>query len=271
MPTRQFTGEPGTCRMIGAIAGDIIGSYYEAFPTKDADFPLFHHDCDFTDDTVLTVAVADWLLHGGDLVDYFHAYFDAFPQAGYGASFILWAGHHQREPYGSWGNGSAMRVSAVGFALDSLDAVLAKAKESAEVTHNHQEGIRGAQATAAAILLARTGSTKVEIKRYVEAEFGYDLNRTLADIRPNYAFNESCQGTVPESIIAFLEARDYEQAVRNAVSLGGDADTMACIAGGIAEAYFGAVPEAILQRTYEYLDERLAHVVHEFIDRFMSK
>jgi ADP-ribosylglycohydrolase len=255
--------------MIGAIAGDIIGSYYEAFSTKDSDFPLFHEYCRFTDDTVLTVAVANWILNGGDLANEFHAYFDAYPQAGYGASFVRWAGYKRREPYNSWGNGSAMRVSAVGFAFDSLDMVLARAKESAEVTHNHEEGIRGAQATAAAIFIARNGRDKSEIKKYIQTQFGYDLNRTLNDIRPGYSFDVSSQGSVPESIISFLESTDYENAVRNAVSLGGDADTMACIAGGIAEAYYGGVPDKIQKKTFEILDERLTKTVNEFTARFM--
>ena len=170
--------------MIGAIAGDIIGSYHEFMSTKEVDFLLFHEYSRFTDDTVLTVAVADWILNGGDLVQKFHAAVDAYPQVGYGPSFARWAAYKYRTPYNSWGNGSAMRVSPVGFAFDSLDDVLAKAKESAEVTHNHEEGIRGAQATAAAIFLARSGHDKADIKKYVVERFGYDLNRTIGDIRP---------------------------------------------------------------------------------------
>lgn len=254
--------------MLGSIAGDIIGSYYEAFPIKEQEFPLFHEDCRFTDDTVLTVAVADWILNGGSLIDLFHDYFDRYPQAGYGMSFVRWAGRRQREPYGSWGNGSAMRVSPVGFAFDSLEVVLDKARETAEVTHNHPEGIRGAQAVASAIFLARTRCSQAEIKDYLQSHFGYDLHRTLADIRPHYGFNETCQGSVPESILAFLESSDYEHAVRNAISLGGDADTMACIAGGIAEASYGPLPASIRSRTLEILDIPLADVVHQFTERF---
>ncbi len=257
--------------MLGAIAGDIIGSYYEAFPTKEMDFPLFPEEGRFTDDTVLTVAVADWISGGGDLVDCFHDYFAAYPQAGFGMSFTRWAGYRQREPYNSWGNGSAMRVSPVAFAFDSLETVLSKAKETAEVTHNHEEGIRGAQATAAAIFLARDGKDKGELKQYVQTHFGYDLNRTLAEIRPVYSFDVSCQRSVPESIIAFLESSDYEHAVRNAVSLGGDADTMACIAGGIAEAYYGGVPEEIRRKALEYLDARLTKTINAFLTRFMDR
>ena len=256
--------------MIGAIAGDIIGAPYEFSQTKELGFPLFHHRCQFTDDTVLTVAVADWILHGGDLVDKLHEYFDAYPRASYGGMFIRWAQRKDREPYNSWGNGSAMRVSPVGFAYDSLEEVLEQAGRSAEVTHNHEEGIRGAQATGSAIFLARSGHGKAQIKAYIEEKFKYDLSRPLEEIRGNYSFDESCQGTVPESIVAFLESSDYEGALRNAVSLGGDADTMACIAGGIAQAHYGGVPQEIGQRALGLLDERLRKIVEEFQRRFMQ-
>jgi ADP-ribosylglycohydrolase len=185
-------------------------------------------------------------------------------------SFAHWAGNRHRNPYNSWGNGSAMRVSPVGFACDSLDSVLETAKESAEVTHNHPEGIRGAQATAAAIFLARTGWGKSEIKGFLETAFGYALDRTVSGIRAAYSFEVSCQGSVPESIISFLVSCDYETAVRNAISLGGDADTMACVAGGIAHAYYGGVPDPIRNKTFEILDERLAIVVNEFTARFVT-
>ena len=254
--------------MIGAIAGDVIGSVHEGSGTKTKDFPLFVEDSQFTDDTVLTIAVAQRLLHGGDYIDLFHEFFHAYPLAGYGGSFIRWAGYRRREPYNSWGNGSAMRVSPVGFAFDILAEVLAQAKQSAEVTHNHPEGIRGAQATATAIFLARSGQGKEDIKSHLEREFGYNLSERLDDIREGYVFDVSCQGSVPQSIIAFLESNDYETAVRNAISLGGDADTMACIAGGIAEAYYGGVPDDIQSRTLAALDERLRAVAMEFIERF---
>ncbi len=257
--------------MIGAIAGDIIGSVHEGAGTKTKDFPLFDEYCRFTDDTVLTVAVAARLLHGGDYVELFHDYFHAYPRAGYGGTFIQWAMCRSREPYNSWGNGSAMRVSPVGFACSTLDEVLVQAKQSAEVTHNHPEGIRGAQATAAAVFLARSGRDKDAIKAQIERDFGYNLSERLDDIRPRYRFDVSCQGSVPQSIIAFLESTDYEDAVRNAISLGGDADTMACIAGGIAEAFYGGVPEDIRVRALAALDERLRSVVDEFTDRFGSR
>lgn len=254
--------------MLGAIAGDIIGSRYEGCSAPSPDFSLFDESCRFTDDTVLSVAVADWILHGGNLVDLFHTYVAQYPRAGYGMSFARWAAQKRREPYNSWGNGAAMRVSPVGFAFDSLETVLAKAQATAEVTHNHPEGIRGAQATATAIFLAREGRDKSQIKSGIESRFGYDLNRTLADIRPTYFFDSSCQGSVPESIISFLESNDYEHAVRNAISLGGDADTIACIAGGIAEAYYGGVPDTIGKSAFEILDTHLASVVREFSGRF---
>jgi ADP-ribosylglycohydrolase len=254
--------------MIGAITGDIIGSIHEGAGTKTKDFPLFDKGCRFTDDTVLTVAVAEKLLYDGDYVDLFHDYFHAYPGAGYGGSFIRWASFRNRDPYNSWGNGAAMRVSPIGFACASLDEVLREARQSAQVTHNHPEGIRGAQATAVAVFLARLGGRKLEIKAYIEREFGYDLGGRLDDIRKGYRFDISCQGSVPQSIIAFLESDSYEDAVRNAISLGGDADTMACIAGGIAEAYYGEVPEAIRAQALALLDHRLRAVVDEFSARY---
>lgn len=254
--------------MLGAIAGDVIGSVHEAAGTKTKDFPLFDEYCRFTDDTVLTVAVAEKLLRGGDYVDLFHEYVREYPTAGYGGTFVRWVSAGQREPYNSWGNGSAMRVSPVGWIFDSMEEVLAEAKRSADVTHNHPEGVRGAQATAVAIFLARTGKDKATIKSHIEREFGYNLNERLDDIRTVYSFDVSCQGSVPQSIIAFLESTDYEDAVRNAISLGGDADTMACIAGAIAEAHYGGVPEHIHGRVMEKLDDRLESVVNEFTEKY---
>jgi ADP-ribosylglycohydrolase len=257
--------------MLGAIAGDVIGSVHEGAGTKTKDFPLFVEESRFTDDTVLTVAVAERLLRGGNYIDLYHEYFHAYSNAGFGGSFIRWAWHRKRDPYNSWGNGSAMRVSPVGTACDTLDEVLAQARESAEVTHNHPEGIRGAQATASAVFLARSGRSKAEIRQHIEREFGYNLSERLDDIRAEYSFDVSCQGSVPQSIIAFLEADGFEDAVRNAISLGGDADTLACIAGGIAEAYFGGVPDAIKVRTLAALDERLRSVVAEFSFKYADR
>lgn len=254
--------------VLGAIAGDIIGSVHEGCGTKTKDFPLFVEDSRFTDDTVLTVAVAERLLRGGSYIDLFHDYFAAYPQAGYGSSFIRWAGYRRREPYNSWGNGSAMRVSPIGIACDTLGEVLTQSRESAEVTHSHPDGVRGAQATAAAVFLARSGCAKTEIKAYIEREFQYDLSEPLDAVRERYSFDVSCQGSVPQSIIAFLEADGFEDAIRNAISLGGDADTMACIAGGIAEAFFGGVPDGIAARALAALDERLRDVVDDFRKRF---
>ena len=251
-------------RMLGAIAGDVIGSVHERTRTKTKDFPLLTPESRFTDDTVLTVAVADCLLRGRDYVDALHDYFHAYPDAGYGGTFWLWASSRRREPYKSWGNGSAMRVSPVAYVGTTLDEVLAEAKRSAEVTHDHEEGIRGAQATAAAIFLARTGGTKEQIRLYIERQFDYFLAETLNDMRPTYQFDASCQWSVPQSIIAFLESTGYEDAVRNAISLGGDADTMACIAGAIAEAFYGGVPATIAEPVLARLDDRLRSIVLEF-------
>jgi ADP-ribosylglycohydrolase len=250
--------------MLGAVAGDIIGSVHEFLEGKTMDFPLFVEDSRFTDDTVLSIAVADCVLTGASYVDKFHEYTRAYPGRGYGAGFRQWVQSGSREPYNSWGNGSAMRVSAVGFAFPSLDDVLREAKRSAEVTHDHPEGIRGAQATAAAIFLGRSGESKAAIRRYVETTFGYDLDRTVLSIRPSYQFNESCQGTVPEALIAFLDSTGYEDTIRLAISLGGDADTLACIAGGIAEAFYGGVPRDIAEPALALLDDDLRNTLLRF-------
>ncbi len=250
--------------MLGAIAGDVIGSVYEARPIKTTRFRLFHPLCRFTDDTVLTVALADSLLHGGSYVDLLKQYYRAYPKAGYGGTFHHWAQSEDSRPYNSWGNGSAMRVSPVGFAFDTLDDVLDQAKRSAEVTHDHPEGIKGAQSVASAIFLARTGKPKEEIKTYVETTFGYDLNTPLDEIRPRYTFEVSCQNSVPQAIRAFLESEDYEDAVRLAISLGGDSDTQACIAGGIAQAFYGGVPDEIRRGVFEILDDHLGNITREF-------
>jgi ADP-ribosylglycohydrolase len=254
--------------MLGAIAGDVIGSVHEHLGTKSMDFELFAPDCRFTDDTVLGVAVADCLLNGVHYVDAFHDYFRAYPNAGYGYNFFHWANSGDRSPYNSWGNGAAMRVPAVGYAFNRLEDVLAEAARSAEVTHNHPEGIKGAQATAAAVFLARRGRSKRDMKQALEQLFGYDLGQSLDALRPTYEFDVSCQGTVPPALIAFLESASFEDAVRKAVSLGGDADTLACITGGVAEAYYGGLPADIESRTLRALDARLRNVVETFRARY---
>ena len=253
--------------MIGAIAGDIIGSIYEWDRIKTKEFPLFGQRCKFTDDTVLTVALADAILRSKDYSAAMREYYRLYPRAGYGGMFRRWALSEHGDPYNSWGNGAAMRISPAGHAYDTLEETLAKAEAFTAVTHNHPEGIKGAQSVAAAMFLARTGSSKEEIREYVERTFGYDLSRTCDEIRPGYGFDVSCQGTVPEAFAAFLDAADFEDAVRNAVSLGGDSDTLACITGGIAEAFHG-VPEDISRQTLDRLDERLREITLEFIYRF---
>lgn len=253
--------------MLGSIIGDIVGSVHEGAGTKTREFPLFVPGSTFTDDSVLTVAVADWLLTGEDLTGLLQRYCRAFPGRGYGGMFHRWVVLGRQEPYGSFGNGSAMRVSPVGFAFETLDDVLAWAERSAAVTHDHPEGIRGAQATAAAIFHARRIRDKDEIGRLLETRFGYDLSTPLDRIRPGYRFNETCQGTVPQALRAFLESTGYEDAIRNAVSLGGDADTLACITGGVAEAYHG-IPRDLEARAAQALDARLAAVVVRFRDRY---
>ena len=213
--------------MIGAVAGDIIGSVYERRPIKTKDFPLFHPRCCFTDDSVLTVAVAESILSGRGYLETIREIGRRHEDAGYGGSFMNWLFGEDRQPYNSWGNGSAMRVSPVGFAFESEQEVLYQARLTAEITHNHPEGIKGAQAAALAVFLSRTGRTREEIRKEIGDRFSYDLNRRVDDIRPGYRFEISCQSTVPEAIIAFLDSTSYEDAVRNAVSLGGDSDTLA--------------------------------------------
>jgi ADP-ribosylglycohydrolase len=256
--------------MLGAIAGDMIGSSYEFAGLKTKDFELFSQDSRFTDDTVLTIAVADRLVYGGEYHRLFKAYCLNYPNSGYGGSFAHWATSASLEPYNSWGNGSAMRVSPIGYAFDTLDRVLLEAKNSAVATHNHPEGIKGAQAIASAIFLARTGKSKLEIKDYIRSTFSYDLDRTLDMIRPDYSFEVSCPASVPEVIIAFLESTDFEDAIRNAVSLGGDSDTQACMAGAIAEAFYGGVPPEIATQVLLRLDEPLKLVLQAFISKFSS-
>ncbi|MHA2002326.1 MAG: ADP-ribosylglycohydrolase family protein [Promethearchaeota archaeon] len=253
--------------MLGAIFGDIIGEPYEIRPIKTKNFPIFNPNSHFTDDTVLSIAIAKWILEGGNLASIVQKFARRYPNAGYGSNFIQWIHQTDLKPYNSWGNGSAMRVSPVGFAYKSLNDVLFYAKETAIITHNHPEGIKGAQATASAIFLAHTGKTKQEIKNFLSSSFSYDLSFSLDEIRPGYHFDASCQGTVPQAIVAFLESTSFEDAIRNAVSLGGDSDTLACITGGIAQAFYG-IPSRCLDYVYAKLDKNLANIVREFTEKY---
>lgn len=266
--------------MYGAILGDIIGSPYEFdMGGKTKKFPLFSKNSTFTDDTVMTVAVAEAFLDAqpnadtqwirNRLIKGMQRYGKAFPYAGYGGMFRRWLRAKEPQPYASYGNGSAMRVSAVAWLYNDLETVRSMARLSAEVTHNHSEGIKGAEATASAIFLARTGSTKAEIKAYIENVFGYDLSRTCDEIRPTYHHVESCQETVPEAITAFLEGESFEDVIRSAVSLGGDCDTLTCIAGAIAEGFYG-VPEELKQECRNRLPEQLLGVLLKF-DSFLNR
>jgi ADP-ribosylglycohydrolase len=254
--------------MIGAIAGDIIGSVYEWHNIKSKEFPLFTDRCFFTDDSVLTIALADTLLTGTPYVENLKAFYRLYPDSGYGGSFHQWARSKTSKPYNSYGNGAAMRISPVGYALDDLATVLKKAEEFTAVTHNHPEGIKGGQCVAAAIFLARSGKAKEEIRHYVETQFGYDLSRHVDEIRPAYSFDESCQGTVPQAIRAFLDSTDFEDAIRIAISLGGDSDTLACITGGLAQSFYGGVPSWIQERVYSILDERLGAITKRFLSLY---
>jgi len=278
--------------MLGAIVGDIVGSVYERHNIKTKDFPLFRADCHFTDDTVMTCAVAEAVMNGGEkdnFIDAMKKYGRMYPRAGYGRRFYDWIFSEDREPYYSYGNGSAMRVSPCGWAMDCGFAARtglwptrgrATARLSAEVTHNHPEGIAGAMAVADTIFLTRyyfegycgdyeepinhdPAECKRRIRKHIEQEYEYDLSRTLDEIRPNYHFDSSCQGTVPQAITAFLESTDFEDAIRNAVSLGGDSDTLAAITGSIAEAAYG-IPEWIRRKALTYLDEPLKEVLRRW-------
>lgn len=267
--------------MFGAILGDMIGSPYEFdMGNKSKEFPLFSKRSTYTDDTVMTVAVAEVFLDDNlsmdedeirqSLVESLHKYGKLFPDAGYGGRFGMWLFLDGTEPYNSWGNGSAMRVSSVAWLFDDLGLVRLMARLSAEVTHNHPEGMKGAEATASAIFLARTGRSKAEIKTYIEEHFGYDLSRTCDEIRPDYHHVESCQETVPEAITAFLEGESFEDVIRTAVSLGGDCDTLTCIAGGIAEGFYG-VPEDLKQECRNRLPKELLDVLNKFETTIANK
>lgn len=259
--------------IIGAISGDIIGSTREFNQIKTKDFDLFTRKSTFTDDTVMTLAVANWLCENKDskdvLIKNLKYFGNLYPHAGYGGMFRKWLRQDNPEPYGSWANGSAMRVSPCAWVADSLEEAQDLAKTSAIVTHDHPEGIKGALATCDAIYLARIGAGKDEIRDHIEVRYEYDLSRSLDEIRPYYSFDVSCRGSVPESIISFLQAKDFEDTVRNAVSLGGDADTQAAIAGSIASAYWD-VPQNISYKTIHRLDYRLLNVLIDFEEKFNS-
>jgi ADP-ribosyl-[dinitrogen reductase] hydrolase len=276
--------------MLGAIFGDIAGSVYEFNNIKTTEFDLLGKGTTFTDDSILTIAVAYWLLDGSltkerlaFTLSYFVKKYPS-PMGSYGSRFLQWAHGDISKPYNSWGNGSAMRVSPVGWAFDTLEETEKIAALTAEVTHNHPEGIKGAQATAAAIYMARNLATKAEIKQYIETKYGYNLSLSCNDIRPTYQFNESCQETVPQAIIAFLDSVDFESAIRLAVSLGGDSDTLACITGGIAEAFYGmteSIPETtehyshntvyFKEKVQEKLPIDLSSTVDEFYEKIINK
>jgi ADP-ribosylglycohydrolase len=255
--------------MLGAIAGDIIGSRFEVIPTKSRDFDLFTELNTFTDDTVLTIAVADAILYNKSYEENLKYYGRRYPDAGYGGNFIRWLSGAIEGPYYSFGNGSAMRVSPVGFAFETVERVLHEAERTAEVSHNHPEGIKGARAVALSVYMAKHGYNKDQIGREIEKRFEYDLNRSLNAIRPDYSFEVSCQKSVPESIIAFMESEDCESAIRNAISLGGDSDTMACIAGAIAQAYYKDIPGYIAENVYSLIPEEFQQTLVLFERKYL--
>lgn len=265
--------------MTGAILGDIVGSIYEFDNIKTKDFKLFDKDCFFTDDSVMTIAIAETLMKYENINKYnisefketlitdMHEIGINYPDCGYGGHFFDWIFENIRTPYNSFGNGSAMRVSAVGWYANSLENAELIAKATAEVSHNHPEGIKGAVATAGAVFLARSGSSMDEIKEYISKYYTIDF--TLEDIRPTYDFDVTCQGTVPQAMQAFFEATSFEDAIRNAISIGGDSDTLAAITGSVAEAYFG-IPEELKETALSYLDDRLLNITERFIKKYLQ-
>lgn len=250
--------------LLGAVAGDIIGSRFEWHPIKSEDFELIHPDCRFTDDSVLTLAVAEAILEGKNYQQKILDFAKRYPQAGYGGRFRKWVQSGGGEAYNSYGNGSAMRVSAIGWAFNNEVEVLQEAKASAMITHNHSEGIKDAQATALAVFLARKGVHKDLIMQRIVDQFKYALDFSLDDIRPSYDFDVTCQGTVPPALVAFHESLSYEDAIRKAISLGGDADTLAAITGAIAEAYYGGIPLWLETEIEKYLPPHLSNIVERF-------
>ena len=255
--------------MLGAIAGDIIGSVYEFHPIKSMDFPLFSKRSEWTDDTVLTIAVAETLLTGRPYEKTMREFALENSDAGFGGMFRQWFTTPGLKPYNSFDNGSAMRVSPVGWAFDTLEETLAEAQRSAEVTHNHPEGIKGAQSVAAAIFLARQGASQADIRDALETRFGYNLHRTYEDIQPSCSFDETCQRSVPEALICVLTATSFEDAVRRAVALGGDADTQAAIAGSVAEALYGGVPKEIAKEARARLTPQFTRILDAFQDKYL--
>lgn len=259
--------------MLGAIIGDIVGSPYEFGSQKSKDFLFFQPSCRPTDDSVMTIAVGcacasanchdEWEFKQ-TLVEMMREIGRKYPDAGYGGMFFRWLRNDFGKPYGSYGNGSAMRVSPVAWVADTLEEAETLAKWSAEVTHDHPDGIKGAQAIAAAIFMARTGAHKDEIREYIEAHY-YDLDFTVEEIRPGYRFDVTCEGSVPQAIVCFLDSTDFEDAIRNAVSLGGDCDTQAAMAGSIAEAYYG-IPDDLQEEVFDYIDETLTDYYWEYAE-----
>jgi len=251
--------------MLGAIIGDTIGSVYERTSIKEIDFPLFSKETSFTDDTVLIIATANCILNGQEnYAKSYKTYALKYPDRGYGGNFKKWVESSSMKTYDSFGNGSAMRVVPIGFAFDTKEKVLEHAILSAKCTHSHAEGIKGAGAVALAIYFARKGKSKKDIKNYIQDIFHYDLERTVEDIRPTYVFDVTCQETVPQAIISFLDSNNFEEAIRFAISLGGDSDTLACIAGGIAEAYYKEIPDSIKIKVWEKLPNEFQTIIDNF-------
>lgn len=267
--------------MLGSLIGDIVGSIYEFDNIKTKEFPFFDKGKGFTDDSVLSVATADWILNGGMPAQYYASYVTRYPYKGYGQSFIRWAIFATRtgnfQPYNSCGNGSAMRISPVGWAFATEEETMNAAKVSAECTHNHIEGIIGAQAVALCVFMARNGKSKAEIRQAITEKFHYDLSFTIEEIKDEYGWQSEqfgngvlCQNSVPQAIVAFLDGNDFEDSIRSAICIGGDSDTIGCITGGIAEAFYG-IPKEIYDKGMSYLDTEMRHIVETFEAKYGNK
>lgn len=250
--------------MLGGIIGDIVGSRFEWNNHRSEDFDFISEKCFFTDDTVLTIATADCLLSAGDYSSIYQTYARRYPNSGYGGRFRVWMNSDSPKPYRSFGNGSAMRVSPVGWFFPDLESTLKEARRSAEVTHDHREGIKGAESIAAAIFLARSKRSKQEIRSYIESNFQYNLDFSLQELQRSYEFDETCQGSVPQSIYCFLISSSFEDAIRKSISIGGDSDTIACITGSIAEAFYGEIPKDYIMKAKNLLKSELKEVLEKF-------
>ncbi|AUM93864.1 TPA: ADP-ribosylglycohydrolase family protein [Clostridium botulinum] len=255
--------------MIGSIIGDIVGSSYELMNTNKKDFNLYRKISRFTDDTVLTISTADCLLREGNFKDFYRTHTLKYPLRGYGSKFLVWAYFNKKNPNYSFGNGGAMRVAPIAYIFNDLYTVLEITEKSCIATHNHPEGIKGAKAIAACIYLARQDCSKEEIKQYIENEYKYNLNISVEEFHSKYRSNATCQNSIPQAIVAFLESTDFESCLRNAIYIGGDSDTVSCMACGIAEAYYKEIPYDIFEFCFRKLNNNQKSIIKDFYNKYI--